>query len=258
MDGLNLWEATVHTLRRHRGSLALAAALILPLSVAAILVPFRQSFANTASALVLVAVIVAVAAIGSRTAGFLATLSATLWFDFFLTEPYGKFAITHRPDVEIAVSLFVVGMVVTELAARNRHHHEIATEESDYVGLIYRISELAASAETPEFIIEQVRTELVALLDLRACRFAAGAPEGPVLRIRNDGHVILASHLWGVHRVGLPGPELSLLVQAEGRTVGRFILTPTPGRPVSLEQRLVAVTLADQVGGVIRPRLRSA
>ena len=115
-------------IRHHRDSLAIVAALVLPLVVAAILVPFRSSFADTASALVLVAVIVAVAAIGSRAAGFLATVSATLWFDFFLTRPYERLAITHRPDIETAVSLFVVGIVVTELAARNRHHHEVATK----------------------------------------------------------------------------------------------------------------------------------
>jgi hypothetical protein len=136
-------------IRRHRDPLAIVAALVLPLVVVAILVPFRSSFADTASALVLVAVIVAVAAIGSRAAGFLATVSATLWFDFFLTRPYEKFAITHRPDIETAVSLFVVGIVVTELAARNRHHHEVATEEADYVGLIYSISELAVSGAPP-------------------------------------------------------------------------------------------------------------
>src|ERR1022692_5242891 len=55
-------------IRHHRDALAIVAALVLPLVVAAILVPFRSSFADTASALVLVAVIVAVASIGSRAA----------------------------------------------------------------------------------------------------------------------------------------------------------------------------------------------
>ena len=91
---------------------------------------------------VLVALIVAIAVLGDRRSGFLATASATLWFDFFLTRPYEKFAITQHADIEIAVSLFVVGLIVTELAARNRHHFAVATEESNYVGLIYRISEL--------------------------------------------------------------------------------------------------------------------
>ncbi len=108
--------------RPYRDQIAFAAALVLPLGVAGILVPFRGDFASTASALILVAVIVAVAALGNRFSGFVATLSATLWFDYFLTQPYERLAITHRPDIETAVCLFVVGIIVTELAARNRHH----------------------------------------------------------------------------------------------------------------------------------------
>jgi uncharacterized protein DUF4118 len=244
-------------IRDHRDSLAIVAALVLPLVVAAILVPFRSSFADTASALVLVAVIVAVAAIGSRAAGILATVAATLWFDFFLTRPYEKFAITHRPDIETAVSLFVVGIVVTELAARNRHHHESATEEADYVGLIYSVSELGVSGTPVHELLERVRSELIGLLHLRACRYESGVPERPVMRLGHDGHVILAGSVWGVHLVGLPGPELALLVRSRGQTLGRFILTPTPGIPVTLQRRIVAVALADQVGGALRPQLRS-
>ena len=54
------------TIRTYRDQIALVAAVVLPLGVAALLVPFRSSFANTASALILVAVIVAVAALGNR------------------------------------------------------------------------------------------------------------------------------------------------------------------------------------------------
>jgi len=244
--------------RRHRNAALNIAALVLPLGVAGILVPFRSSFANTAAALVLVAVIVAVAVIGSRTAGFLATVSATLWFDFFLTRPFQRFEITHRPDIETAVSLFVVGIIVTELAARSRHHHEVATEESDYVGLIYTLSELVASGAPAQDVIERARSELVDLLHLRSCRYDSGSSERPMLRIEHDGQVILGGRVWGVEQMGLPGPEIELLVQGRGQTLGRFVIKPTPGLPVPLQRRVVAVALADQVGSVLTPRLRSA
>ena len=103
----------MYQVRLHRHQLAFVAAVVLPLGVATILVPFRASFATTASALILVAVIVAVAAIGNRVSGFVATLSAMLWFDYFLTQPYERLAITHRPDIETAACLFVVGIIVT-------------------------------------------------------------------------------------------------------------------------------------------------
>ena len=157
-------------LRRYRGMLTLSAAVLVPLAVGALVVPFRSTFAATASALVFVAVIVAVAVVGNRTAGILATVSSTLWFDFFLTRPYERLAIADPADVETAVSLFIVGVVVTELAARNRHHHSVATEEADLIGLIYRFSELVA-AGAPE-------TEVIALDSTRAHRssWAEGLP----------------------------------------------------------------------------------
>jgi len=61
-----------------------------------------------------------------------------------------------------------------------------------------------------------------------------------------------------VHRVGLPGPELELPVQGRGRILGRFVLKPTPGYPVSKQRRIVAVALAAQVGAALLPELRSA
>jgi len=66
-------------------------------------------FANTAAALTMVIVIVAVAVIGPRPAGIVASASAALWFDFFLTSPYDRFAISHRPDLETTIAIFVVG-----------------------------------------------------------------------------------------------------------------------------------------------------
>ena len=242
-------------IRLHRDQIALVAAVVLPLGVAAILVPFRSSFANTASALILVAVIVAVAALGNRFSGFVATVSATLSFDFFLTRPYGRLAITHRPDIETALSLFVVGIIVTELAARNRHHYAAAAEEADFVGLIHDVSELATSGAPSREVVARVRNELIDLLHLQACRYESGSADRPMLRLEHDGQVFLGGGVWGVHRMGLPGPEIELLVQSQGRPLGRFVMTPTAGYEVSYERRVVAVAIADQVGASLRPLL---
>ena len=239
-------------LRLHRDQIALIAGVVLPLCVAAALAPFRASFANTASALILVAVIVAVAALGNRLSGFVATVSATVWFDYFLTRPYEKFAITHRPDIETAVSLFVVGIIVTELAARNRHHHETAVEEADFVGLIHNVSELATSGAPSREVVERVRKELIGLLHLQACRYESGSAQ-PMVQLEHDGRVFLGGRVWAVDRMGLPGPEIELPVQIQGHALGRFVMTPTPGYEVSYERRVVAVAIADQVGASLRP-----
>jgi K+-sensing histidine kinase KdpD len=92
-------------------------ALIVPFVVSAILAIFRADFAGTNAALLLVVVVVAVAAAGQRLAGVLCALSAGVWFDFFLTEPYNQFTINDRADVETTVLLLLVGVAVTELCA---------------------------------------------------------------------------------------------------------------------------------------------
>ena len=100
--------------------MARVGAVVLPLGLAALLVPFRVTFAAPAAALLLVAVIVGVATLGERMAGYLATVVATLSFDFFLTQPYERLEITHRADLETAICLFLVGVVVTEIAMQSK------------------------------------------------------------------------------------------------------------------------------------------
>jgi K+-sensing histidine kinase KdpD len=244
--------------RRYRGRVTLAAAAFVPLGIAGILVPLRSIFVDTASGLLFVAAILAIAVVGNRMAGIVATASSTLWFDLFLTRPYERLAITHRPDIETAVSLFVVGVVVTELAARNRRHHSIATEEADYVSLLYRFSELVASGASAPDVLEQTRRELIDLLGLRACRYESGASSRLRPTIEHDARVFLGANLWAVEDIGLPGPEIELLVYGRGDVLGRFVLTPTPGLPIPFQRRVVAVALADQVGAALSPQLRSA
>ena len=105
-----------------KGWIAALCGLLLPVGVSAILVPFRTTFALPAAALVLVLVVVAVGSFGNRLAGLIAALSSAAWFDFFLTKPYDTFNITYRPDLQTAIALLVVGLAVTEIAARSRGH----------------------------------------------------------------------------------------------------------------------------------------
>jgi Domain of unknown function (DUF4118) len=124
--------------------LALALAALAPFAVSAVLVPFRDDFDNTQIALVLVVVVVAVAAYGNRTAGYLAALSAGLWFDFFFTRPYQRFTITDRSDIETFVLLLLVGIAVTELAVWGRRQQMLASREAGYLAGIHAAAESGA------------------------------------------------------------------------------------------------------------------
>src|SRR3979409_2678273 len=104
------------------GRFVVLAAVVAPLAVAAVLVPFRTSFPGTDRALLLVVVIVAVAAYGQRLAGMLAAAAGAARFDFFLTAPYEHFTITRRGDIETTCLLLLVGAAATELAVRGRRY----------------------------------------------------------------------------------------------------------------------------------------
>ncbi|MGW2233396.1 DUF4118 domain-containing protein [Streptomyces sp. NPDC001759] len=229
-----------------RDRLALTAGLAAPFLAALALVPFRTSLPHTNAALVLVVVVVAVAALGSRTAGVVAALSAAGWFDFFLTRPYETFDITASRDVETAVLLLFVGLIVSQLAARARRLEVITVTDAGYLSRIHRVAALDADT-----VVDAVRRELTELLGLTACRFQYGTLLGQPPRLRNDGSVTVGRRSWDVDTAGWPEGEIELRVHGNARYLGRFMLTPGPGRVPPLQARLVAATLADQTGAAL-------
>jgi K+-sensing histidine kinase KdpD len=84
----------------------------------ALLALVRGAIDNTNAALILVLLVVAAASTGLRLAGLLAAASSAVWFDFFLTAPYGRFTINDRADIETTVLLILVGAAVTEICWR--------------------------------------------------------------------------------------------------------------------------------------------
>jgi K+-sensing histidine kinase KdpD len=239
--------------RIDRDRLAVVAALVAPVAVAGLLAVNRDSFASTNAALVLVLVIVAVGANGDRLAGVLAALSAGLSFDFFLTKPYGHFAINERADAETTILLLAVGIAVTELALWGRRKHEQASREAGYLAGIQSAAELVSAGGSTGALIEHVRTELMSVLGLETCRFEYGvAGVGSPARLRHDGEVEWQGHVLNVGRRNLPtDKDLELIVERDGRLRGRFVMRAKPAMHPSRPQRLVAVTLAQQVGGLI-------
>ena len=128
-----------------RDRLALVLAVLAPFAVSVVLVPVRDDFDNTQIALVLVVVVVAVAAYGNRVAGYVAALSAGLWFDFFFTRPYERFTITRRSDIETFVLLLVVGLTVTELAVWGRRQQALVSRQAGYLAGIHAAAESGAT-----------------------------------------------------------------------------------------------------------------
>jgi K+-sensing histidine kinase KdpD len=215
----------------------------------AILVPFRTSFPNTDAALALMLVVVAVAASGYRLAGILAAVSAAAWFDFFLTRPYERFTITRTADLETTVLILVIGVAVTELAVWGRRQHLAAIRRAGYLEGINAAAEAVATGGSAVTLVDQVAGQLTRLLALRSCRFEYGvAGLGQPARLRHDGQVTAGGQVW--ERDDWPG-DTELLVEGHGLLQGRYLMVPKPASRPTLEQRLVAVAFADQVGAAL-------
>lgn len=237
----------------HRMALAALAGVTLPIAVAALMIPVRTVFASTAAALVMVAVVVAVSLWGNRFSGAIGSVSAALSFDYFLTRPYGHLSISHRNDIETTVSLFVVGLIVTEMAARGRHHRTVATEEADHLSVLHHMTEMLATGAPLFSVVAHANQELTRLLGLQGCHFESGETKRHRAYFDSNGEVIFGELLWSVSTMGLPG-AVEIPVQHAGRVLGRFVLKPTDGQQVSLERRMVAVAVANQVGAALAKR----
>ncbi len=233
------------------GVLAGVAATAGPLAVCGALVPVREHIANTNAALILVVVIVAVAALGHRLAGMLAALVAAAGFDFFLTHPYERFTIDRTADITTAVLLLLVGLAVSQLAARARRLKVITITDADHLARIHHSARLAHAPTSPSTVVDHTRTQLTDLLGLRGCRFEYGNLMGRPPQLRDDGVIVRDREPWDVDTHGMPGEDVELRVFSHGRYCGRFMLAPEPGSHPSLQARLVAVTLADQAGAAL-------
>jgi K+-sensing histidine kinase KdpD len=237
----------------NRDRLAMLAGLVAPLVLAVVLVPFRGSFPNTDAALAMLVVVVAVAANGHRLAGYLSAVSAAVWFDFFLTQPYERFAITHRTDIETTVLLLVIGAAITEIAVWGRRQYATASRRAGYLDGVNNAARAVAAGGSAPALIDQVNSQLIRLLSLRSCVFQYGvAGLGRPARLHHDGSVTIGQRRWEADREGLPqNIELELLVESGGVFQGRFLMTPVPGARPALESRLLAVAFADQVGAAL-------
>jgi hypothetical protein len=242
-------------------TIGLAVGVPAAIGVGAFLALFRSIFDATNAALVLMIVVVAVAALGGRAAGVVTSLAAVLSFDFFHTKPYLSLVINSRDDIETAVLLLIAALMVGTIATWGRSgHRRLGTARSE-VKRIHRVAEAAVNGTQPADVIAIAQDELRELLGLHEARFEAlpthdlrvlprisrnGAIEG--VRDRRFGRLPD-----GAGGFELPEQGVELPVLARGQHIGRFLLSPTHGVAVSLEQRLVAVAIADQVAAVWIP-----
>lgn len=237
-------------------SILLAFAGLAPIVVGAALVSVRGSLLNSNIALIFVIVVVLAAIGGGRAAGALAAITAAASFDFFFTKPYLSVVINDADDVETTMLLLLIGLVVGQLVLVGRRSRRAADDAHEQVARLHRVAELAAHGAPSDSLVRAVAAEVSSALSLRECIFEEPPFGFPLPRLERNGAV--ASELGSTwYLVGgefaLPPEGVELLVLGGGRQVGRFVCEPEPDVGVSLERRIVALALADQLGAALGP-----
>ena len=236
------------TLESRRPAIA-AYAVFAPLVVSGTLAIWRDSIPHATVVLALVVAIVGACATGIRWAGWGASVSSALWFDWFHSSPYGTFAIKDAEDLQVAALLLVVGVAVTELALWGQRWHADAAENAARLETLVDTARSVAEHRESELILREVEEQLTALLDLDRATWLPSAPPAGSAVLQRDGVIVQAGVARAVGRAGFPtDTAVSLPVDVAGRTLGRVDLVAAAhvSRPSAASLR-AAFLLADQL-----------
>lgn len=219
-----------------------------PIVVALILVPFRTDLDNANLALILVLVVVIAAIIGGRRAGAVAAIVATLAFDFFLTRPYLSMSIETSEDVETALTLLGVGLLVGAVASRGRRSERGRERAGEAISRVHRVADQVARGVPIGEVVAGVTRELRDLLGLDDCwlEFRPFVYVMPILE--RGGSIGESEHRWIGGGLALSQDGVELPVLDQGTQIARLVLIGNPGHGVTIEERVVAVALGDQLG----------
>jgi hypothetical protein len=217
------------------------------LVIAGALAPFRDHLPNADMALALVVPVLLAAIIGGRIAGGVAAVMSALTFDFVFTQPYLSLRISSKDDVATFVVFLIVAMLAAEMGIRARRGGAAARESRSELERLLRVAELSAHGADLDDVVMSARAELIGLFDLDECVYQAerSGPELPRLGNRGalEGARLVA---WGDFVLPTGGVEVP--VMGRGRELGRLVLYAAEATRASLEKRLVAVAIADELG----------
>lgn len=226
----------------------LAFGALAPVVVALVLVPFRRELDNANLALILVLTVVVAALLGGRGAGALAAIMATLSFDFFLVRPYLSMDIETSDDIETVLILLGVGLLVGEMASRGRRSQRGRERAAEAIARVHRVADEVAQGTPIDDVVGSVTRELRSLLSLHDCwlEFRPFVYVMPCLE--RGGTINQPEHRYFEGGIALSEDGTELAVLEQGQQVARLVLIGNPEVAVTIEERVVAVALADQLG----------
>ncbi|HEX4983583.1 MAG TPA: DUF4118 domain-containing protein [Ilumatobacteraceae bacterium] len=222
------------------------AGTVAAIAVGGLLVPVRDTIGNTNAALVLVVVIVAAGALGGRLAGAMTAAAACLSFNFFQTRPLYTLRVHSDDDIWTIGLLFVIGLAVGEVAVFARKNRTKSIIDRGGLAHLEAIAAMVAEDRAPDDVWPAVQAAIRDELRLVDATFEPDdQPTSPLVVLERNGHVEISVMYWTPEGMELPRDGVVLPVRSGTRSYGRIVLTPTHGRGTTLDQRRVAVALAD-------------
>ncbi|MGO9876007.1 MAG: DUF4118 domain-containing protein [Acidimicrobiia bacterium] len=226
----------------------LAVGVLGALALSLAMIPLRPHLHNDNMALALVLPVLIAGVLGGRWPGAISAVAAALCFDFFFTQPYQSLRIASGNDIASIVVLLIVAFISAEVGIRARRGGHSARESRTDLDRLYRVIELAARGGDIEDVVSSARAELIGLFGLVDCAFETTESESalPRLGIRGaiEGTQLVSTHTEFV----LPPGGVELPVVGRGRAFGRLVLFASESVRTSLQKRLVAVAIADELG----------
>jgi hypothetical protein len=233
----------------------LGVAALGPIVVASLLVLVRDHIAGSNAALVFVVVVVLAAALGGRRTAAVAAVVSAMSYDFFLTRPYGSLKIDSGEDIVATVLLLAVGLIVGEVVVWAHRGHRQSRRGRDEIARLHRVAEQVAAGAGADAVLTSVRAELSELLSLRDSRFEQAPFDEPLPRLQRNGSIDTPRRRFMHGELTLPEEGVELPVLGRGRLLGRLVLEPEPDVGVSMEERVVAVAISDQLGAALAAEL---
>ncbi len=114
-----------------------------------------------------------------------------------------------------------------------------------------RVAERIATGVPIDETVRSVKHEISQLLMLRDIWLELAPFRWPLPSLERAGTIEAGEHRWIAGGFVLPEDGLQLPVLAGGCTVARLVLIGDPARAVMLDERVVAVALADQLGSAL-------
>ncbi len=214
------------------------------IAVSGLLVAVRDTIGNTNVALILVVFVVAAAVVGGRLAGVTAAVIAAVSFNFFHTEPYLTLRVKEGEDIVTVVLLVVVGLAVGELALLSQRRRTEVVLQAEGAHRIERALAVLAGETGVDETWAVVRAGLADELGAEDSHFVPEAASADTPLLTRSGRVVPTLSSWTGRAFELPA-ALAIPVVAGRGVLGHIAVEPTPGRGVTLDERRVAVALAD-------------